>query len=264
MLPAKRRARIIETLRRDRIASLTELADMLGASLSTTRRDIDFLAEAGHVVRTHGGAMLDDDADRRTEPGPEISSEIERAAKARIGTAAAALIRPGQTVIFDSGTTTAACARAAAARHVSFTTVTNDIGIAATFAQAGHIECHLTAGRLRTGSGTLLGPACTRDLSRLRADLVFVGAHAVDASGLSDTSIDLAEVKRALIAAAETVVLLVDSSKFLHRAFCLFAEHSAIDRVVTDSRITSEALRHFAEAGVPVDVVDPEGALNDA
>ena len=256
MLPAKRRARIIETLRRDRIASLAELADMLGASLSTTRRDIDFLAEAGHVVRTHGGAMLDDNADRRTEPGAEISSEIERDAKARIGERAAELIRPGQTVIFDSGTTTAACARAVSARQVAFTAVTNDISIAASFAEAPHIECHLTGGRLRTGSSTLLGAACTRDLSRLRADLAFIGTHAVDGDGLSDTSIPLAEVKRALVAAAETVVLVADSSKFLNRAFCLFAGLGEIDRVITDTRISPEARQCLDDAGVLVELAE--------
>lgn len=256
MLPAKRRARIIEILRRDRIASLTELAAELDASVSTTRRDVDYLHDAGQVTRTHGGAMLEDSLHRRSEPAPEISSEIEREAKELIGAAAADLLHPGQTAIFDSGTTTAACARAAIDRGIPFTAVTNDLGIAAAFSTAAQIECHLPAGRVRPGSGTLIGAACTRDLSRLRADIAFIGAHAVDEAGLSDTSIELAEVKGAFISAAELVVLLADSSKFTSRAFCQFAELSQFHRAYTDARISAGALRSLSAAGLDVEVVE--------
>ncbi|MCJ8141151.1 DeoR/GlpR family DNA-binding transcription regulator [Falsirhodobacter halotolerans] len=255
MLPAQRRARIIEILRRDRIVALPDLAAQVGASLSTTRRDVEYLCLTGHLTRTHGGAMINSSGERARETEPAISSQIERGAKDRIGQHAAALIEPGQTVLFDSGSTTAACARAAMKRGVPFTATTNDLMIAATLAPATQIECHMPAGRVRHGSDTLIGAACLRDLGRLHADIAFLGAHAVAIDGLSDTSIELAEIKRGIVAAADTVILLVDSSKIFTRAFCRFAHVTEIDRIVTDDRISPQALGDLRATGVDVDIV---------
>jgi DeoR/GlpR family transcriptional regulator of sugar metabolism len=254
MLPAMRRARIIELLRRDGMAALKDLSDALGVSVSTLRRDVEYLCDSGHLERTHGGAMLAVSRTQGFEPSPEIAQELESDAKRAIGRRAAELIQPGQTVIFDSGTTTAAAARAAVARGVSFTAFTNDLEIARTLSSSSSIQTYVSGGVVRAGSTTLIGSGALQSIARLRADIAFVGTHALTPDALSDTSIELAEIKRAILASAEKVVLLVDSTKVFSRAFCEFGRTSDLTLVITDSRLGSEPRAELGSRKVPVDL----------
>jgi DeoR family transcriptional regulator, aga operon transcriptional repressor len=252
VLPAKRRALILEAVRREAMVSLKDLSDRLGMSLSTVRRDVDYLAQSGHLERTHGGAMLSATTSPVFEPESEIATAIEAAAKAAIGRHAAEMIRPGHCVIFDSGSTTAAAARAAAARGVAFTAFTNDLQIAALLAASPSVTVHVPGGRVRPGSSTILGSAAVASVALLRADIAFVGTHAMTPEDLSDTSIELAELKRAIIAAADRAVLLVDSSKMFHRAFCSFGTPSDCHLVVTDNQILPDRRAALLARGVPL------------
>jgi DeoR/GlpR family transcriptional regulator of sugar metabolism len=249
-----RRARIIELLRRDGMAALKDLSDALGVSVSTLRRDVDYLCETGHLDRTHGGAMLAVTRTQGFEPAADIAEATESNAKAAIGHRAAELIQPGQTVIFDSGTTTAAAARAAVDRGVSFTAFTNDLAIARALAASATVLVHVAGGTVRPGSATLIGAGALQSVTRLRADLAFVGTHAMTPEMLSDTSIELAEIKRAILLAAERVVLLVDSSKMFSRAFCEFGDPRDLHLVITDSRLPSEARAALGHRKVPVEL----------
>lgn len=250
MLPARRRAKIVEALRREGAVALRDLAEQLGMSLSTVRRDVDYLARSGHLERTHGGALLSARTSTVFEPEPDIATAIESAAKEAIGRHAAAMIQPGQSVIFDSGSTTAAAARFARDRAIPFTAVTNDLAIAALLGGAPQVATHVTGGRVRTPGGTLLGAETARALARLRADIAFVGTHALSEEELSDTSLELAEIKRTMIAAADRVVLLADSSKMFRRAFCGFARLTDVHLVVTDARLAPEKRAEIEARGV--------------
>ncbi|HAY49683.1 MULTISPECIES: DeoR/GlpR family DNA-binding transcription regulator [Thalassospira] len=258
MLPAKRRARIIEFLRREEMASLKELAERLDMSVSTIRRDVEYLCSTGHLTRTHGGAMMNVSDRKGFEPEAAISSELERDAKNRIGQRAAALIQPGQTVLVDSGTTTLAAAHAMVERDVPFTAFTNDLSIASVFSQSNTINTFVAGGNVRPGSSTLLGASAVRMIEQLRADVAIIGAHAVSNDGLSDSSIELCEVKRAIISAAEFVVLLVDSSKFFSRSFSLFGGLEEIGLIITDDRISPDMLKELKQRNIPVETVSQE------
>lgn len=255
MLPALRRARIIELLRQEGGASLKEMSEALSASVSTLRRDVDYLCDQGHLDRTHGGAMLNLRGRATLELDSEIASEIERDAKRAIGQHAASLIEPGQSVILDSGTTTTAMARAARDRGIPFTVITNDLAIGAMLSEAAHIQLIVTGGYVRPGTRTLLGADAVQSLQRLHADLAFIGTHALDPEDVSDTSIELAELKRTLISAAATAVLLADSSKIFSRAFCSFGKTSDIRRLITDDRINPDRLATLRQRIAVVDVV---------
>jgi DeoR/GlpR family transcriptional regulator of sugar metabolism len=161
---------------------------------------------------------------------------------------------PGQAVIFDSGTTTSAAAQAAVARGVSFTAFTNDLGIAQTLSASPSVQTYVSGGVVRPGSATLIGSGALQSIARLRADIAFVGTHAMTAEVLSDTSIDLAEIKRAILASAERVVLLVDSTKIFSRAFCEFGRTSDVALLVTDTRLGSEARADLGRSKVPVEL----------
>lgn len=256
MLPALRRARIFELLRREGAAGLKEMSEALSVSVSTLRRDVDYLCDQGHLERTHGGALLKAGLRARVELDREIASELDSEAKSAIGRRAAGLIRAGQTVIIDSGTTTAAAARSVRDRGIAFTAVTNDLSIAAILSENRLVQVQVTGGTIRPGTRTLLGTDAMQSVRRLRADLVFVGAHALSEDEMSDTSIELAELKRVIIAAADRPVLLVDSSKIFSRAFCSFGKVNALHLTITDSRVQPEQVATLSANGTLVEVVE--------
>lgn len=260
MLKARRLARIIEILREDGFASLGDIAEKLDTSVSTVRRDVDHLACIGPVTRTHGGAVLKPAEALSFEPGSEIASEIEAGAKAVIGRHAARLIEPGQAVLFDSGTTTREVARAALERAIGFTAFTNDIAIAALLSASKRIAVHIFHGRMRPGSSTLLGAQTVADIARIRANIVFIGTHAGAPEGLSDTSTELAEIKRAFLAAAEMKVLVADRTKFPKRSLCLFASLSELDRIIVDEGIDPGLMDELAASNPGFEMAREEGA----
>jgi DeoR/GlpR family transcriptional regulator of sugar metabolism len=255
MLPAIRRARIIELLRRDGAAELKEMSSALSVSVSTLRRDVDYLCEQGHVERTHGGALLTEGRRAGIELEREIASELESDAKRTIGARAAELIAGGQTVILDSGTTTASAARAARDRRVPFTAITNDLAIAALLSESPVVKVHMTGGLVRPGTNTLLGADTLAAFQRLRADLSFVGTHALSEVGMSDSTIELAELKSAIIKASVTPILLADSSKIFSQAFCSFGSFDCLDRLITDARLSEEKRAVLAARGLRLDIV---------
>lgn len=256
MLPAKRRARILQHLREETFATLGDLSERLDMSVSTIRRDVEYLDANGHLVRTRGGAMLAPGALDAREMEADISAELEAPAKRAIGRAAAALIPAGATVIFDSGSTTAAAARAAAESGRDFSAVTNDLAIAGLLSAAGR-EAEVTGGRVRPGSSTLLGAGTAAAFGALRADLAFVGAHAVAAEGMSDTTSELAHVKTAILGAARRVVLLADASKFDMRSFRLFGRLEQAETVISDARLPLETRGWVEAAGPKLILVEP-------
>ena len=130
LLPAQRRQRIVEFLRRHGAVTLVQLEQALGVSISTLRRDLDALAAEGEVDRTHGGALLRHQGYSAFEPDAHAAGELSPREKQAIGQAAAAALEPRQSVIFDSGSTVLEAARAAVQRHIPLTAVTNDLAIA--------------------------------------------------------------------------------------------------------------------------------------
>ncbi|MFC5384834.1 DeoR/GlpR family DNA-binding transcription regulator [Aquamicrobium segne] len=253
MLPALRRARIIELLRRDGAAGLKEMSEAVGVSVSTLRRDVDYLCEQGHLERTHGGAVLNEGR-RGIELDREIASELESDAKSAIGSRAAALIQPGQTVFLDSGTTTSAAARAARQRNIRFTAVTNDFTIAGILSDSPIIQVLVASGTVRPGTSTLLGADTVQYIRRLRTDLALVGTHALSEEEMSDTSLELGELKRTIISASDRPVLLADSSKIFDRAFYSFGQVSDVHHLITDTRLAAEKQAILGRNGMQVDI----------
>ncbi|OCX63037.1 hypothetical protein BFP70_12480 [Thioclava sp. SK-1] len=248
MLAAKRQARIVEMLRGDGMASLRDLAIALGSSVSTVRRDVEQLCEAGVLARTHGGAVLKAPGARAFEPDRTVSAGMDHGAKRAIGQAAAQLVAPGHAVIFDSSSTALEAARALIMAGTEFTAVTNDLAIAQLLSQAGHRQTHLTGGIMRPGTQTLLGAAALASITRLHADIAFIGAHAVDLAGPSDSSIELAEIKSAFIGAADQVVLLADHSKFSEKSFCRFAQLGQFDQIISDNQLSDCMAQAYRDA----------------
>lgn len=250
MLPTQRRHHIVAFLQRHGAVTLQQLAQSLGASVSTLRRDLDALEADGVLCRTHGGALLNQQQYSTFEPEPEAAAELSPREKRAIGVAAAAALLPGQSVIFDSGSTVLEAARAVRERRIPLIAVTNDLGVAQLLGVSTHIRVQVLGGQLRHASHTLMGEEVLSAASRLRADVLLMGAHAVTDGVLSETVPEVAAVKRALMQAANIRRLLVDSSKFRPRAFMQICALRELDEVLTDEGIGEADAQAVRKLGV--------------
>jgi len=259
LMAAQRRQRIIDFLKRHGAVSTGQLEQALGASLTTLRRDLDALAAEGMVDRTHGGALLRQQALAYStfEPETEAAAELSPLEKAAIGKAAAQMLVPRQSVIFDSGTTVLEAARAAVQRGIPLTAVTNDLAIAQVLGQSPLIQVHVLGGVLRPGSPTMIGQALIEQASSLHVELLFMGAHAVTQGAISETSAEVAAVKQAFIRAAQHRCLLVDASKFRPRAFMQVGSLADIEEVITDSALPAAQAQALHQLALRLTVVTP-------
>lgn len=256
LIPAQRHARLLEILRVRGAASIRDLADLLGGSASTVRRDLDRLAAHGALTRTYGGAALKDGAMSTFEPDAAVAEYLEHDEKQRIGRHAALLIKPGQSVIFDSGSTVLEAARAFSQRGVPATAVTNDLGIARVMADFPDVRLVVLGGTLRPRSSTLFGEAAERFLGELHVDLALIGAHSITGDLLTETSLEIARIKRSIVRAARRTLVLVDHTKFRMPAFAHVCRASEVTGIVTSRGADAGVVALWRDAGLEVHLVD--------
>ena len=219
IIPAQRRNLILELLRKKGVLSVNELSNSTGVSHPTIRRDLDWLEKAGAVERSHGGATLKPPPGTTFEPDHSIAARMAREEKILIGQLAVERLKDNQSVIFDSSSTVMQAARLAAERGLQLTAVTNDIRISEIFSTCSNLRLIVCGGTLRPGSFTLVGEPGTSFLRQLHVDVAIMGIHGLHGSSCSDTSLDVAFTKRYMVAAAQKILVLVDSSKIGQIAF---------------------------------------------
>jgi DeoR family transcriptional regulator of aga operon len=250
MIAAQRRALILDYLREHGAGSIVDIADAIGTSRSSTRRDLDLMAEDGTIVRSRGGAIISEHHRTTFEPPSKVGARTSHAQKAAIGQVAVELLRPSESVIFDSSSTVLEAARAAAARNLRLTACTNDLGTAQVLSAAPNLQVIALGGTVRPGSLTLTGDPGLTFLDRLHVDVAFIGIHSLAGSRLSETSIEVAAIKRRMIESAARVIVLADSSKFAHPAFCDVCGFDQIDIIITDDGVAPAIRDPLREAGV--------------
>jgi len=250
MLNEERRRKIVELVQRDGRVMVRDLGRRFSTSLITIRKDLEHLQQKGLIHRAHGGALPLDAAALR-DPTLHEKERLHRREKLRIAAAAAQLVRPGQVIILDSGTTTTAVARAT--RHIkNLTVITNAVNIAADLV-GSDVEVILTGGSLRKNSFSLVGPLAEDSLRHISADLLFLAVDGFDVRyGLTTPNQLEARVNRFMIESAKTTVVVCDSSKFGKRSLSQIAPTAAVHHAITDRGIGSKDLRSLREAGVRV------------
>jgi DeoR family transcriptional regulator of aga operon len=258
LIPAQRHAMILQVLQTDGAASVQQLADAIGASVSTLRRDLEALEEAGFLDRTFGGASLRAHALTTLEPGHAVAAHIHQDEKAAIGAAAARGIGPHQAVIFDSSSTVREAARAVMARGIPLTAITNDLAIAQMLAGSSQIKVVVAGGLVRNGSMTLFGAPGEEFLAGVTADVALMGAHAVTEDGVSEATIEIARVKQVMLRAARTVRVLADHTKLRESAVFRICGLEAIDELVTDSRADPGICAKLSDRGITVTLAPSE------
>lgn len=241
---ARRRA-ILQQLVVHGYVEAKDLASHLGVDTSTIRRDLDALTKAGQVLRTHGGArpVLDDSGDI-----PYAVKQTEhRAEKAAIAAAAASRVRDGETIILDSGSTTYEVAATLRDRH-GLTVITNDLRIGKFVATTPDTRLLVTGGELLGSVFTLIGDRAVDFLSDYTADWTFLGADAIDPNaGITNTNTLEIPLKRAMIQAAASTIVVVDSSKFGKRVLAKVAGLDEVDVVITDDELPDEATAGYGD-----------------
>ena len=244
-----RQKEILDVLQREGRVEVPALAEQLGISAITIRRDLDQLAEAGALRRVRGGAVT---SALRGEGLPfELRAVDDSALKARLARAAADLITDGEAVAIDSGTTGAAAATALAGRRVTAMPFSVQ-GIAA-LAAGSSVTLLLPGGSVRRPEGTIVGPLAQQTLTGLRFDTaILTCCAAAPAVGVTAYDLEDAAVKRALHAAAERTILIAEGVKFTRSAMAVVCRLDEIDILITDESAPPEALTRLREAGVSV------------
>jgi DeoR family transcriptional regulator of aga operon len=249
----RRRESIARLVRKRGFVRTSELSGRFGVSTVTIRQDIDALSAEGVVQRTYGGAVSQIEAVEDT--AFDLRSSANSEAKIRIGRAAAQSIKPGETILLDSGTTTIEIARHLP-ENAGITVVTPALNIALEAGAKSGVEVLVCGGRLNPKTLSTTAHEIARSFSEIFADRLFLATYGVDVEkGLAERSVEVAETKRALIRAAREITLVCDSSKFGSAGPILISPLNIVRRVVTDDRIPPADLAWLRAEGIAVELV---------
>ena len=227
-----RHAQVLALLRREGTVRIATLAKAFDVTTETARRDLDELAKGGALKRTYGGGAS---RSLTEEPGIGVRSRAHGVERARIGTAAAALVDEGDALMIDCGSTTTLFANALAARDLHLTVVTNCLPAARILGTSAHCRVILCPGDYVMREGGVYGPDTLAFIQRFKANKAFIGAGGVTSDGVTDADSLSCPIKRAMMERSDRSVLLVDRSKFDVVQFERVCALTDIDDIVTDA-----------------------------
>ena len=248
MLTSQRKQLILDRLARDGQLVAKAFSEELSISEDTVRRDLRELALDGKLQRVHGGALPASAA----IGDMAVRAQVAPDDKLALGRAGAAMVKPGQVVILDGGTTTAQLARQLP-HGLRATVITHSPTIAIELAQHPQLEIVMLGGRLFRHSMVNVGAAVVEAAARFRADLYFMGATGVHPEvGLTTGDHEEAAVKRALHACAAETVVLASHEKLGAASAFVIAPLADIAALVVPPGTHAKALRPFRAAGATV------------
>ena len=247
----ERQARILGELRASPAIRISALAGEFGVSTETIRRDLDELSHQGMLSRTYGGA-----APRPFGAEPILSERYKEhvSERERVGVQAARAIKPGQVLMIDSGSTTLHFARRLSAELRDLTAITNSCGIAAVLAANPTIRVVLCPGRYDPREGSVFGSDSESFLQRFNANLAVISCSGLTPEGPNDVNPAAAGIKRAMLAQAESNMLLLDHSKFDVLALENVCSLDSIRLIVADRAPQGELARAVRRAGIGIEV----------
>ncbi|MFQ5984447.1 MAG: DeoR/GlpR family DNA-binding transcription regulator [Alphaproteobacteria bacterium] len=249
MHSSARQTAILRAVTLKGLCTVAELANELEVSDETIRRDIKLLARDGLVRKVHGGVSLPDPLH---EPGYHQRLQQNAEAKRAIAQLAAEQVQNGDSLMLDTGSTTAYVANALRDRR-ELLVVTNSVDIARTLATRNGNRVYMAGGELRADDGAALGPSATTFVEQFRVRLAFLSIGAIDLEdGLMDYDLSEAEFSRVVMGRAERRIVVADHTKFGHRALVEVAPLDAIDALVTDIEPPGSFAEQLKQAGVTV------------
>jgi len=254
MLPAKRLFALTEIVSASPspVVSLEELSERLQVSEQTVRRDLQKLESQGLVRRTLGGVVRVRPTQPRSEPSFENRSIAYLTYKRAIAREACALLDEGDSIFFDASSTVLELVRRV---PPTLRAIVASSSLPAIAELTDHSGLQITAigGELRAVSRCTGGAAALRQISEMRFATAFLSARAMHpVLGLTEGNADEAALKRALVANAERIVALIDSSKLNRTAPHHYADIDRIETLITDNHADGQLLADLRQRGIQV------------
>lgn len=254
MHAAERESEILKLLRQQGFVSFRQLCAQLDASTATIRRDLSRLEADARIARVRGGARLTAEAaaagDRLVGAPFDFNRGRNVAQKAAIGRAAAALCRPGESIIIDGGTTTfQMCAHL---ERLGLQVLTNSLHIVGELLRQPTTRVSVPGGAIFREQSIILSPFDDDGLARYHASKLFMGAAAVGERGLMQADVVLIQAEQKLMDRADRLIVLADSTKFRASASFVVCDLDRIDTLVTDAGASSEDVTMLRSRGVEV------------
>ena len=250
----ERRSRLLEMVRIRGFAALTDLTRELEVSESTVRRDLEFLEETGDAKRTHGGAFYTGIAPKL--PHFDLRQEAQWDKKRAIAARAVELVDDGDTVLLDGGSTTYEVARLLVGRRLQI--VTNSLPVANLFASNANHDLVIVGGFVYPRTGVALGPYANEMLERLSVRRTILSVSGINERGFFNNNLLLVETERAMMRAADEVIVVADSTKFGCQSLALLCTLDQIHHLVVDDEISNEWRRKVADANVELHLAAAE------
>jgi DeoR/GlpR family transcriptional regulator of sugar metabolism len=248
LLSEPRRRRILEWIQEEGSARVRELAAAFQVSDATIRQDLERLESDGLITREHGGAFLNP-----VQPQVGIMSlhhQENMDKKRRIGTLAASLVKDGETLILDAGTTTTEIALRLTPRR-NLTLITNALNIAIILGSVPTFAVHMPGGQFKSPTLSLSGDKSVEYFGDVFAAKLFLATAgvALDA-GLTYPSFADLQLKKAMIKAAAHVYLVADSTKINKSSFTRLGSLDVIQSFITDDGISDADAKEFERRGI--------------
>ncbi|MBD1566184.1 DeoR/GlpR family DNA-binding transcription regulator [Vibrio sp. S12_S33] len=249
MIPIERQQRILSSLQKKKVVSISELVTELNVSHMTIRRDIAKLEKLRSIISVSGGVTLIEPI--RSEPSHDIKSNQHRTEKLNIARYAAELISDNATVYLDAGTTTLEIAHKIAHRD-DLLVITNDFVITAFMIE--HSTCQLfhTGGKLDRLNRSSVGEKTAKFLADFNIDQAFISTSSWDIRGISTPNEDKVVVKQSITKSSKKNYLVSDSSKFGKIAPFFATDIKCFDQIITDSHFPLSCVEELAQQGVDV------------
>ncbi len=249
MLAIDRKRRIIELLHDAGTLRTMEVAEILGVTDETVRKDFESLEKAGQLIRAHGGASRPQQA-RDERPFTERQA-VRREEKRAIARLAAARIRPNEIIFLDASST--ALTLTEFLPDVPLTILTNALNVFTALADRTNFELISTGGYFDAKSRSFFGLTAEKALQRYNIHRMFFSGNGLHLTrGVSESNARQAAFKERVLALAEDVVFLVDHSKFGEKSAFFFAGIPDLSCVITDKAADPEFLDELRQAGVDV------------
>jgi DeoR/GlpR family transcriptional regulator of sugar metabolism len=248
LLTEERRRQILASLHRFGTVRSAELSARFGVSVDTIRRDLSDLAEAGSLQRVHGGAL----PRTPTSASFAVRRTEATAAKEVLAQATARLIRPGQVLILDAGTTALAVARHLPLDLVA-TVITNSPPVVIALVEHEHIDVHILGGRLYRGGVAAVGAATVLAMQAIHADVCILGVAGIHPeAGITVLDLEETYVKRAMIACAADVIAVAAADKLGTAVTYSIGPVTTLTHLVTERAVPETTLAPYRALGLSI------------
>jgi DeoR/GlpR family transcriptional regulator of sugar metabolism len=253
---AERRQHICERLLEDGHVDVGELAKQLGADPATIRRDLQKLEAEGSARRVHGGAYPESGR-QGVEVEFSLRMNFHAQAKRRIASRAAALVKNGDTVFLDAGTTAFMVAQELL-NHQALVVATNSLAAAEVLRTARGITLFVVGGQYLAHTGSLTGPLTEESIRSLQFRKMILATAGIDFrnQALTQSALEEVPIKRAAISRSEQVILVADKSKFGRPSMISMIPLAGVHTIVTDSQPPDDALEVLRTLKIELLTVD--------